>query len=139
MEENEGIDIEMEMENELPPIPHDRDKLRRVILNVVDNAVQAVKARKMNEDLNPAVEYRPKIVLQLSKRDTCVVIRVSDNGIGMNQETLAHAFEPLFTTRARGTGIGLANVKKIVEEHGGSVHLESRLGEGSHMTIILPR
>jgi PAS domain S-box-containing protein len=135
--ENEGLDIEMEMESHLPPVPHDRDKLRRAILNVLDNAIQAVRARRKGGGTCDG-QYVPKIILQTKKMENHFLICIIDNGIGMNQETLARAFEPLFTTRARGTGIGLANVKKIVEEHGGSVALESKCGEGTRLTISLP-
>jgi len=134
--ENEGIGIKLDLSKNLPMVPHDRDKIRRVILNVLDNAVQAVKARRSATSVD--IAYEPKIELCTEQRENHVLIQITDNGNGMNKETLDRAFEPLFTTRARGTGIGLANVKKIVEEHGGSVALESEIGEGTRMTISLP-
>ncbi|RJQ65708.1 MAG: PAS domain S-box protein [Desulfobacteraceae bacterium] len=136
LRENEGIGIELHLDKTLPPVPHDREKLRRAVLNVLDNACQAVRARQRTGGSD--VDYKPRIVVATQTREKDVVIEICDNGIGMSQETLQRAFEPLFTTRARGTGIGLANVKKIVEEHGGNVILESRLGEGTQMTITLP-
>ncbi len=67
-----------------------------------------------------------------------VCIEVEDNGIGMDEETVKHAFEPLFTTRARGTGLGLAIVQKIVEEHGGSVSISSEPERGTKATVVIP-
>jgi two-component system sensor histidine kinase HydH len=82
--------------------------------------------------------FEPRICVKTSMRDGQLVIDVSDNGIGMDEETQRRAFEPLFTTRARGTGIGLANVKKIIEEHDGSIMLESRPGQGTRISLLLP-
>jgi signal transduction histidine kinase len=82
--------------------------------------------------------YQPTISLEVEKQADSIMLSFIDNGIGMDAETCRHAFEPIFTTRARGTGIGLANVKKIVDEHGGHIALESRPGEGTRMAIVLP-
>ena len=65
-------------------------------------------------------------------------IKVVDNGIGIPEEDLAQLFEPFFTKKTRGTGLGLANVKRILEEHGGSVEIESTLGEGTEVALWLP-
>ena len=67
-----------------------------------------------------------------------VCIEVMDNGTGMDEETAGQAFEPLFTTRARGTGLGLTIVKKIVEEHGGTVSIESEPDRGTKTVVMLP-
>ena len=135
LKEQEGIQIEMHLSKDLPPIPHDQEKLRRVI-NVLLNAIQAVKTKA--EDANDDHEYIPMVEVKTTGRNKKLVIEVRDNGIGMSEETCRRAFEPLFTTRARGTGIGLANVKKIIEEHGGSIVLDSQLGQGTRITISLP-
>ncbi len=67
-----------------------------------------------------------------------VSIEVEDNGIGMDEETAGHAFEPLFTTRARGTGLGQAIVEKIVEEHSGTVSFNSESNRGTKVTVVIP-
>ena len=64
-----------------------------------------------------------------------VGIKVVDTGVGISAEDLAHLFEPFFTKKTRGTGLGLANVKRILEEHGGSVEIESTLGEGTDSVV----
>jgi two-component system sensor histidine kinase HydH len=83
-------------------------------------------------------DYNPHIKIKTHHAHDQVILSIADNGVGMAPDTLQRAFEPLFTTRARGTGIGLAIVKKIVNEHGGSVSLESAVGEGTQVTIALP-
>ncbi len=137
VEEQEGIPIDLELAAALPPVPHDPEKMRRVLINLLLNAVQAVKSRSEAAD-NTASTYEPRIGVKSSMRDGQLVIDVSDNGIGMDEETQRRAFEPLFTTRARGTGIGLANVKKIIEEHDGRITMESRPGQGTKISLLLP-
>lgn len=66
-----------------------------------------------------------------------VGIKVVDTGIGIPEEDLVQLFEPFFTKKTRGTGLGLANVKRILEEHGGSVEIESTLGEGTTVLMWL--
>ena len=133
IEESEGIEISMETAENLPSLPHDRDKMRRVMINVLDNALQAVKARSKDN-----ADFQPEISVRTAMEGGVVAIHITDNGIGMDSETTMRAFEPLFTTRARGTGIGLAIVKKIVEEHKGRITLHSRPGQGTEMKITLP-
>ncbi|WP_161807202.1 PAS domain-containing protein [Desulfatitalea tepidiphila] len=137
LKESEGMAIAADLGTDLPAVPHDREKMRRVIINVLDNAIQAVRAREQAEKAAGA-PYVPEIRLAATVEKDGVMIQVTDNGTGMEEETLQRAFEPLFTTRARGTGIGLANVKKIVEEHRGSVSLTSNPGEGTQISIALP-
>lgn len=137
IQESENIAIIKDFCADLPPVPHDQEKMRRVIINVLNNAMQAVRDREQSEKTAVGA-FSPRIIVKTDRYGDSVVIQVSDNGTGMSAETLQRAFEPLFTTRARGTGIGLANVKKIVNDHGGSVSLESRLSEGTQMTITLP-
>ena len=67
-----------------------------------------------------------------------VLISVSDTGVGIPEKNLERIFEPLLTTKAKGIGLGLTLVKTLVEEHGGTVGVESRVGEGSTFTVRLP-
>lgn len=122
----------------LPGIVFDPGKMGRVIINLINNALQAVR-EKAERDAEIEVVYRPEVCIRTSRgQDGGIAIEVIDNGIGMDEKTLRQAFEPLFTTRARGTGLGLANVKKIIEEHGGTVSIESSLNMGTKTTILLP-
>ncbi len=136
MQESEGLEIGLRIPADLPPWSHDREKMRRVIVNVLENALQAV--RDQEKTLKADCGYRPTVCLEAERQTDSVVLTIVDNGAGMDAETCRRAFEPLFTTRARGTGIGLANVKKIVKEHGGHIELESCPGQGTRMRIFLP-
>jgi PAS domain S-box-containing protein len=121
----------------LPPVPHDPEKMRRVMINILENAAQAVR-EKQQAGVGPDTAFEPGITIATRTEDDHVAIEVADNGVGMNAETLERAFEPLFTTRARGTGIGLANVKKIIDEHHGRIFMESKPGKGTKITILMP-
>ena len=137
MEESETVRIETRLAENLPPVPHDQEKIRRVLVNLIENAVQAVQARQETME-KEGRRYAPQVRLAIRQQGDMVVIEVTDNGVGMDAETCNRAFEPLFTTRARGTGIGLANVQKIVMEHGGKVWLTSEPGNGTCVTVALP-
>jgi signal transduction histidine kinase len=136
--EFEKIKMSKHLSQELPPVSYDQEKLRRVVINVVDNAIQAVKAKEQ-EWRNKVTAYHPEIQVATRAGGGGVIMEISDNGIGMDEKTMDRAFEPLFTTRARGTGLGLANVRKIITEHGGSVSVESNPDLGTKVIIILPK
>ncbi len=104
----------------------DEGQIQQVITNLVLNAAQACRPRGGT------------LRCRVSGMETTARIEVVDNGVGMNAESLKRAFEPFFTTRTRGTGLGLSICKRIVEAHGGTISIESRLGAGTHVTIELP-
>ena len=124
-------------------------KMRRVITNLVTNAIQAVNEKIDNEKIGQE-SYKPEILLKVefveAERDTGKTeipepgckITIEDNGIGMDDVTIRKAFDPLFTTKARGTGLGLSIVKKIIEEHGGTITLDSKIRKGTKAIIMLP-
>ena len=133
----ENVALVSECSPDLPMVRFDRDKMRRVVFNLVNNALQAVTARydRLNKKEGP---YQPQVKVSTSVADNGVVIEVADNGIGMDKKTAGHAFEPLFTTSARGTGLGLAIVRKIVEEHDGHISLDSIPNRGTKVTLVIP-
>jgi PAS domain S-box-containing protein len=105
----------------------DSERLRQVVVNLYENAVQAMEATQ---------SPRLRVCTRAEMRH--VVIAFEDNGSGIAPEHLGKVFEPLFSTRPFGTGLGLATVKHIVEQHGGSIELASTLGEGTRVLIRLP-
>ncbi|MBI5895978.1 MAG: GHKL domain-containing protein, partial [Desulfobacterales bacterium] len=137
IEETRSITIERRLPDDLPAIAHDREKMRRVFINLIENALQAIKDCD-EPNKTPREGYRPAIRVTARREANQLVVAVADNGVGMNEKTRRMAFEPLFTTRARGTGIGLAIVQKIVNEHGGNVSLQSEPDKGTTITITLP-
>jgi PAS domain S-box-containing protein len=110
----------------------DPDRLRRVVINLIDNAAQA-----MTDPQTLCAEKR----LSLTTRTdgAWVELIVADTGPGIAPENLAKVFEPLFSTKSFGTGLGLPTVKQIVEQHGGTIAIESELGRGTRVIVRLPR
>ncbi len=104
----------------------DRELLRVALSNLVQNAIQA-------SSKGQRVSIRTKI----DARE--VTIWVSDQGEGIAREHLENIFNPFFTTKPKGVGLGLALVAKVVDEHGGRVHVWSELGKGTRFEVILPR
>jgi two-component system sensor histidine kinase HydH len=102
-----------------------RDKLGQVLLNLVTNALQAMSEGGI---LN----------ITAQKSGKSVMCTVSDSGQGISPELMKQIFEPFFTTKARGTGLGLAICKRIIEEHSGTIHVESAPGKGTSVSITLP-
>jgi signal transduction histidine kinase len=115
-------------------------QLQQVILNLCNNAAQAMENGgriEITTELREVTETRALTHDELRPgRYVCIV--VTDSGHGMDQTTLARIFEPFFTTRASGNGLGLATVREIVREHGGSVNVESSPGSGSRFEVWLP-
>lgn len=133
----EGGKIVYEPAPDVPPLYFDRERMRRVLVNLVANAKQAVTAKNEYAKSRGHV-YQPLVSISTRRKENHISIQVEDNGIGMDQQTLERAFEPLYTTRAKGTGLGLAIVKKIIDEHDGTVSLESDPEKGTKARIMLP-
>ncbi len=134
--ETQNLAIEKHLSKTVPPVRHDQEKMRRVIINLTENAAYAVRAMAELQ-AKAAKAYQPVIRVTTTEENDMVAIEVCDNGTGMDETTRKHAFEPLFTTRARGTGLGLANVQKIIAEHDGEVSLVSEPGKGTSVTVKL--
>ena len=122
--------IRLELAPELPNVQGDASQIRQVIHNLLQNAQDALAGADADA---PAAELR--VITQ--REGDRVLLFFRDNGPGFPAEVLAHAFEPYFTTKSRGTGLGLAMVKKIVDEHGGDVRLTNRDGSGAEVRIRL--
>ena len=79
-----------------------------------------------------------KFYVQTQAADGTAVIEVEDHGIGIAQQHLPRIFDPFFTTKSKGHGLGLATCHSIIKRHGGAITVESRLGEGTTFTVMLP-
>ncbi len=123
------VRIELTVASDLPEIRVDSQMLRQAVVNLVVNAIQAMPAGGV-----------VKIRAGREERSTGPMARldVEDNGPGMAESVAARAFEPFFTTRAAGTGLGLAVVKRIAEAHGGEVAIATAPGQGATFTLLLP-
>lgn len=105
----------------------DKDQLMRVLNNLIKNAVQAIPGDRHGE-----------ITISLTKDGNYYSLIVKDNGVGISREERKNLFVPYFTTKSTGTGLGLAMVKQIIENHKGSILVSSEKGEGATFTIELP-
>jgi signal transduction histidine kinase len=112
-------------------IAFDGERMRQVVINLVENAAQALTGQE-----SEAGDRR--IIVATLAADAFFEIAIRDTGPGIPAEILVKAFEPLFTTKATGTGLGLPTVKQIVEQHGGGVTITSELGAGTLVTVRLP-
>lgn len=122
------INLELNTSEERILIPGDKEMLLRVLNNLVSNGIQAVA-------LNNPVQ----IVVAVETNEQLVFIRIKDNGTGIPEDQIQTIFEPYFTTKSTGTGLGLAMVKQIVETHRGSIEIEQTSAEGTTVLITLPR
>jgi signal transduction histidine kinase len=111
-------------------VPIDLDRMRRVVINLVENATQALGELP--------VDRAKQIVLRTGMADGELLLAIEDTGPGMAPETLARIFEPLFSTKSFGTGLGLPTVKQIVNQHGGTIAVDSEVGKGTCVTVRLP-
>jgi PAS domain S-box-containing protein len=116
-----------------PVVSVDADRLRRVIINLVDNAAQAIEGDR--EGANPAP---PCITVRTHIAGERVEIEIADSGPGIPPEIFKRIFEPLFSTKGFGVGLGLPTVKQIMEHHGGSIEMSSEPGRGTRALIWLP-
>jgi two-component system NtrC family sensor kinase len=126
------IDVDAEM----PPVPIDASLIHQALMNLMTNALEAVPAE------TGAVTVRASFHASGARGEgspAVAEIMVIDNGPGMSREARARLFEPFRTTKGtRGTGLGLAVTKRIVEEHGGRVHVQSDAGRGATFRVVLP-
>lgn len=105
----------------------DPDLLAVAIRNVIDNAREAIGSREGGV-----------ISIELDERESTFVLHIGDNGIGMSEEVRSNFFEPFFTKKKQGSGLGTVIIRRVVEAHGGGVRVESRLGEGTSVSIEIP-
>lgn len=106
----------------------DRTQLIRIITNLVKNAIQAI----------PEDQEEKSILVRVKKERNNVLIIVQDNGIGMEQQNLHRIFEPKFTTKTSGMGLGLGIIKNIIENYKGTITFETQFGRGTTFTVSLP-
>ena len=129
------VNLKLELDSQLPAIYGVADQLTQVIMNLLINAADAVDAAQQRA---PGIILHPEIVLHSVVSDGHVRLSVSDNGCGMSRDTLNRAFEAFYTTKSRGTGLGLSLCYSIITGHGGSIEIDSTLGTGTRVHVTLP-
>jgi signal transduction histidine kinase len=129
MANEKGVMVVADVDKDHPPVPLDPDGIHQVLMNLLSNALDAVDARK----------GLIRVVSRYEPDTKSSVLEVVDNGIGIAPPMMKHMFELFHSTKGnRGTGLGLAVAKKIVDEHEGSITVKSAPNEGTSFTIRLP-
>ena len=123
--DNRGLNIRTRLARQLPATPIDPTQIQQVLVNLIKNALQA-----MTTD--------GTLTLQTGEGADGVWVSVADTGGGVPQEQINRIFEPFYTTKKKGTGLGLMIVQRIVRAHGGRIELESQVGRGTTFRIWLP-
>lgn len=134
----DGIEIERAYDPSLPELLADPDRLHQVCLNLVRNALQAMEESGGHLTVKTRMTLEHRIALQGGGRLPTLAVWVEDTGCGMDASELREAHLPFFTTRAGGTGLGLAVADYWVAQHRGSLDLESEKGTGTRARITLP-
>src|SRR5438477_9485151 len=117
--------VEQELRSDLPLLELDRDQMKQAFYNVIKNSFEAMKSRGI-------------LRIRTDMDESHVIVRFTDTGGGISAENLSRVFEPYFTTKTSGTGLGLLIVRRIVREHGGELSIESSEGKGLTLAIRLP-
>jgi two-component system NtrC family sensor kinase len=125
-----NIDFRLKLRKDVPLLLLDRDNMHNAILNLIGNAIDAIP---QGAGGNIAIETR------YDEPSRTVLLEVADNGVGIAEENLGKIFTLFFSTKKeRGTGIGLAVTKKIIEEHEGQISVTSKVGEGTRVAVTFP-
>jgi len=121
----ENIDLAKDIDKNLPWVMVDADQIRQVFVNIILNALQAMtKGGRLN--------------IRARRRGDFVEVEFADTGCGIPRIVINKIFDPLFTTKAKGIGLGLSVCKSILERHGGDIRVESEEEKGTTSTMSLP-
>jgi len=135
---SDDLQVEVLLDPSLPRVAIDPEQLRQVFMNLYRNGVQAMKGRgriTVSTRVRLGLGTRPG---QGGTDEPFVELTVADNGPGISQNVLRNLFQPFFTTKEKGTGLGLATSKNIIEGAGGRIEVRSYEGKGSTFSIVLP-
>ena len=123
--QRQKVELVEKVAGNLPEIMLDGDRLKQVLLNLLNNALDAMPDGGI-------------LTVEVKLNNNKILIRISDTGVGISAEHLPLIFEPFFTSKGHGTGLGLAISYNIISDHGGEIEIESKLGEGTTVVILLP-
>jgi PAS domain S-box-containing protein len=141
-----SVQLVEEFEDNLPPILHDQDHMKAAFVNILINAIQATPEnghlKVITESCNLPDSLSDfsgdhRTTVKLFKGQRVIQVRFEDNGFGIDEENLDRIFEPFFTTKVAGTGLGLPMAKRVINEQGGLILVESQVGKGSVFKVIL--
>ena len=136
--------IQYNLVEDLPATLADETQIKQIVMNLILNAVEAVDSQNGRVNILTGVQYCDQNYLDSRwvkfdiEAGEYVFFEVSDNGVGMNEETRARLFEPFYTTKFTGRGLGMSAVQGIVKGHGGAIILYSEPGSGTTFKVLLP-
>lgn len=135
-----NTEVEFIVDENQPKIMLDEKLFRDVILNLAQNSLAAIKAQfpECSIEKEDTSNYVGKFQLKCCVKDNRYLIHIKDNGCGMTNETIAKLFEPYYTTKANGTGLGMTMVYKIIKEFSGEIQVESAEGLGTEFILSFP-
>jgi len=135
-----AVQVKLEIPADLPMVYADPHQMGQVLDNLIINACQAMvtPTGSLSPSAITGAEDKGKVTISASVEKDMVAIAVKDNGTGITPENMKKLFEPLFTTKAKGIGLGLAVSKKLAEANGGRIEVKSEAGKGSTFTLVLP-
>jgi signal transduction histidine kinase len=128
-----GVEISRDFAANLPKVWIDREQMKQVFMNLILNAIQA-----MRQGGSIYISTRPYSKNEAGEPGRFVQVEIRDTGVGIPEENLDHIFDPFFTSKDEGSGLGLSISHQIVQEHGGYVTVESKIGVGTSFFINLP-
>lgn len=124
------IKFDLELSPDISQIQADEDQVRQITMNVIINAIQAILRKG---------EIKIKTESALLKGEPAIKLIIEDSGIGITEKDFSQIFDPFFSTKERGSGLGLSIVYKLVEGHQGEIKVESKEGKGTKFVIFLPQ
>lgn len=124
-----GVEVKKELSDKIQPLHIDHSQIKQVIINILHNAVECMTGKA------GIITIKTE---KLSGENEGTTISISDTGGGISPEILDNIFNPFFTTKKHGTGLGLSLSRKIIENHGGTISINNRMGEGATFIINLP-
>jgi len=139
------VELRAELDTDLAPIALDQEMFYRALLNILVNGLQAIEDQGILQVTTSDGDFTGVVTASdgLNPREPgtagAVTVRIRDNGKGMSAEMTGQIFKPFFTDKNRGTGLGLAISRNIIEHHHGTITVESKEGEGTIFTIVLPK
>jgi signal transduction histidine kinase len=133
------IEVELDLADDLPDMNGDAEQIQQVLINLMLNAAEAMSHEgKIEVSTRPASDLRDAALLGLRDEASFVEIRVRDYGPGIAKSVRENLFIPFFTTKSRGTGLGLPLCQRIVQHHGGAIEVHSVEGRGATFVVRLP-
>ncbi len=131
-----GIKVRLSLEEDLPPVMVDDNQIIMALSIVMENSIEAMpQGGRLTLSTEPAYDLHS---LHSSASKNFIRILIADNGTGIDEEAVDKVFEPFYTTKASGTGLGLLIAKKIIEDHGGNIKINNKPKQGAEVTILLP-